>query len=296
MTDPPAEMPISPARASSLSQNLAHVLSSIKSSLPPPRTTPPRLVLVSKLKPANDILHLHSPSSSNSESNAKPHPAQSHFGENYYQELLEKSRILPRTIRWHFIGALQSNKCKPMAEEIPNLWAVESVDSIKKASGLEKGRSALLKKVGSGETPLKEPDDLVDSLNVFVQVNTSGEAEKSGAEPGDAALEICKHIRDSCPHLYLKGVMTIGAIARSQAAKEGEENEDFVALRRVRDELAEALGVEQGTLELSMGMSQDYESAIRCGSDEVRVGSTVFGERPSKQDAKIKEDVEEEKG
>ncbi|KAL8951380.1 MAG: hypothetical protein Q9183_007459, partial [Haloplaca sp. 2 TL-2023] len=133
-------------------------------------------------------------------------------------------------------------------------------------------------------------------LNVFVQINTSGEPEKSGAEPGDAALELCKYIRDSCPHLHLKGIMTIGAIARSQGAKEGEENEDFVTLRRVRDEIAAALGMEQGELELSMGMSQDYEGAIRCGSDEVRVGSTVFGERPSKQDAKIKGDVEEEKG
>ncbi|KAL8948620.1 MAG: hypothetical protein Q9183_007674, partial [Haloplaca sp. 2 TL-2023] len=153
-------MPISPARASTLSQNLTHVLSTIKSSLPSSRTTPPRLVLVSKLKPANDILHLHSPASSNSDSGSQSHPSQSHFGENYYQELLEKSRILPRSIRWHFIGALQSNKCKPMAEEIPNLWAVESVDSVKKASGLEKGRNALLKKMESGEVSLEEPEDL----------------------------------------------------------------------------------------------------------------------------------------
>ncbi|KAL8685377.1 MAG: hypothetical protein Q9218_007797 [Villophora microphyllina] len=90
--------------------------------------------------------------------------------------------------------------------------------------------------------------------------------------------------------------MTIGAIARSQGTEAGEENEDFVALRQVRDEVTEQLGLQQGDLELSMGMSQDFESAMRCGSDEVRVGSTVFGERPSRQDAKIKEDVEEGKG
>jgi uncharacterized pyridoxal phosphate-containing UPF0001 family protein len=84
--------------------------------------------------------------------------------------------------------------------------------------------------------------------------------------------------------------MTIGAIARSQAVKEGEENEDFKCLKEERDRLEKELGDElKGKdLELSMGMSDDFEGAVEMGSDEVRVGSTIFGERPSKEDFKLK--------
>jgi PLP dependent protein len=84
--------------------------------------------------------------------------------------------------------------------------------------------------------------------------------------------------------------MTIGAIARSKATTPETENEDFLALRRERDAVAKELGEE---LELSMGMSDDFEGAIQQGSDEVRVGSTIFGERPSKTDFKITGKVEE---
>lgn len=162
---------------------------------------------------------------------------------------------------------------------------MESVDTGKKADQLEKGRAALVEKEkGCEGVPLR----------VFVQVNTSGEEEKSGVEPGGAA-ELCRHVRERCPHLKLQGVMTIGAIARSKEAKEGMENEDFVRLREVRDQVAQELGMQGGDLELSMGMSEDFESAIRCGSNEVRVGSTIFGQRPAKGEAKIKETIEERK-
>ena len=163
---------------------------------------------------------------------------------------------------------------------------MESVDTVKKADALEKGREALLKsEMGKGWDGVP--------LRVFVQINTSGEEEKSGVEPSEAAA-LCQHIRKKCPHLRLQGLMTIGAIARSQAVKEGEsENEDFVRLREVRDQVVKELGLGEGDpLELSMGMSGDWESAVRCGSDEVRVGSTIFGERPSRKDAKIVEEGE----
>ncbi len=81
--------------------------------------------------------------------------------------------------------------------------------------------------------------------------------------------------------------MTIGAIARSQAVKEGEENEDFICLRDERDRLEKELGGER-KLELSMGMSNDFENAIENGSDEVRVGSTIFGTRPPKSEFQVK--------
>lgn len=76
---------------------------------------------------------------------------------------MEKAPVLPKDIDWHFIGTLQTNKCKQLAQRIPNLWAVESMDTIKKAAELEKGRAALI--ASSPEVP---------KLRVFVQVNTSG--------------------------------------------------------------------------------------------------------------------------
>lgn len=81
--------------------------------------------------------------------------------------------------------------------------------------------------------------------------------------------------------------MTIGAIARSKATTTENENEDFLALRAERDAVCKELGLEEGRLELSMGMSEDFEGAVALGSEEVRVGSTIFGERPAKRDAKI---------
>jgi pyridoxal phosphate enzyme (YggS family) len=214
--------------------------------------------LVSKLKPASDILALHSTDTS---------PRPTHFGENYVQELTDKAAQLPRSIQWHFIGGLQSNKCKALAG-IPNLWCVSSVDSVKKADLLEKGRVEVVKDAGDEAR-----------LRIMVQVNTSGEESKSGVEPADAAA-LCKHVRDECPSLRLAGLMTIGAIARSKATTAETENEDFTKLVEIREHVSQELGLEKEELELSMGMSADYEGAIAHGSDEVRIGSTIFGERP----------------
>ena len=221
------------------------------------------------MKPANDILALHQPPTS-----------QIDFGENYAQEMMEKAALLPKTIRWHFIGALQSNKCRPLAESVPNLFSVSSVDSTKKADQLDKGRATLMEKESIGP------------LRIFVQVNTSGEAEKSGVEPGETAA-LCSHIVQKCQHLKLGGLMTIGAIARSQATTAETENEDFVCLRETRDKVEKELGLDKKSLELSMGMSSDFEGAIVQGSDEVRVGTTIFGQRPPRKDAKVKEDAAE---
>ncbi|CAG5150385.1 uncharacterized protein ALTATR162_LOCUS2643 [Alternaria atra] len=196
-----------------------------------------------------------------------------------------KSKILPRSIQWHMIGGLQSNKCKQLAEQIPNLWCVSSVDSEKKANELEKGRKALSEKDG---------EKVEEKLRVKVQVNTSGEESKSGVEPSDT-LSLCRHIIDKCPHLQLSGLMTIGAIARSKETTAENENEDFVKLKETRDSVVKELGWEEGQLELSMGMSADFEGAVKMGSDEVRVGSQIFGERPAKKDAVVKEKETQEK-
>jgi len=83
-----------------------------------------------------------------------------------------------------------------------------------------------------------------------------------------------------CQHLTLQGLMTIGSLSMSRQAAEGEENRDFVKLKEVKDIVKREVGV-QG-LELSMGMTQDFEEAIRLGATNVRVGTAIFGERPPK--------------
>lgn len=206
---------------------------------------------------------------------------QQYFGENYVQELEQKAALLPRSIKWSFIGGLQSNKCAALAH-IPNLWSVNSVDRIKLVDALEKGRRAW------AESAAVEAQDKEDTrLRVFVQVNTSGEDTKSGVSPGSQVVDICKHVQAQA-HLKLQGLMTIGALARSRASGQGEEeNEDFNVLVRERDGVAKQLGLDPALLELSMGMSQDFEPAVRMGSSEVRVGSTIFGDRPPRSEAKI---------
>ncbi|KEI41615.1 uncharacterized protein L969DRAFT_85420 [Mixia osmundae IAM 14324] len=226
--------------------------------------TQPRLVVVSKLKPPSDILALHEKTS------------HLHFGENYVQELVDKASILPASIRWRFIGSLQSNKCKVLAA-IPNLAAVETLDSVKKADLFERALSG-------------ESDDR--KLAVYLQVNTSGEESKSGLpiladRNADGELaHLALHVLDHCPHLELQGLMTIGAYDNSNAPPGSPENADFRSLRECRDALKEKLGDRLPSLELSMGMSSDFADAIRSGSDNIRVGSKLMGSRPSKAEAK----------
>ena len=220
-------------RAAEIQQNARKVLSKISNC---------RLVAVSKLKPASDIQHLYDIGMRN-------------FGESYVKELVEKSSTLPSDIRWHFIGALQSNKIKALAS-IPNLFAIETLDSVKKASILNnslQGRA--------------------DKLNVFIQVNTSQEDTKNGVGP-EEVLEIARHVCSNCNNLSLMGLMTIGSKAQSLA---NGLNPDFEVLKKCRDTIMAELNL--NFLELSMGMSSDFEQAIAQGSTNVRVGSTIFGER-----------------
>lgn len=161
------------------------------------------------------------------------------------------------------------------------------MDTEKKANLLNKGwteRKPDAEEVGYLQS-LGEADP---RLRVYVQVNTSGEVNKAGIEPA-AAPGLARFIREKCPRLKLQGVMTIGAIARSKATTPENENEDFVCLRETRDRIVSELGLsgEDAELELSMGMSSDFEGAIALGSDQVRVGTTIFGDRPPKAEAKV---------
>mmetsp|Transcript_14662 Transcript_14662/g.21368 ORF Transcript_14662/g.21368 Transcript_14662/m.21368 type:complete len:225 (+) Transcript_14662:52-726(+) len=174
-----------------------------------------------------------------------------HFGENYVEEIVRKAPNLPADIQWHMIGHLQSNKVKKLLE-VPNLYVLETLDSKSLADKLEKQAASVR------ENPLK----------VFLQVNTSGEQSKSGVVGEHVDLGV--HVARNCPHLELAGLMTIGARGNSG---------DFTRLIEVRQELSQALNRDPESLELSMGMSGDFEEAIAYGSTNVRVGSLIFGER-----------------
>ncbi|KAI9009118.1 hypothetical protein DFJ74DRAFT_611309 [Hyaloraphidium curvatum] len=244
-------------RAREIREQLAAVRQGVDNAVrarnPPSRAT--RLVAVSKTKPASDVQFAYD-------------SGQRHFGENYVQELVAKAPQLPRDIQWHFIGHLQSNKCKMLAD-IPNLFAVETVDSLKLANTLDKACS-------HRSSP----------LGVFIQVNTSGEPQKGGIEPAEV-VGVAKHIVETCKNLRLLGLMTIGLVERDELP-----NPDFVAtwpsrqrtsvalqcLASCREEVLRGMP-EIGDLELSMGMSSDYVHAIELGSTNVRVGSTIFGAR-----------------
>jgi pyridoxal phosphate enzyme (YggS family) len=240
-----------------------HTLHTLSTSL---GRTPPRLVAVSKLQPVAAVLAAYAQGCR-------------HFGENYVQELLEKAPQCPQDIAWHFIGQLQSNKAKALVAGVPNLWAVESVDSAKLAQLLDKAAAARGVGGGSGggsggggggeaAPPQLQP------LGVYVQVNTSGEEQKGGVAPGEGAA-LARYIRDQCPHLQLRGLMTIGKLGEVASVY-------FERLTSEREAVAQALGVAPASLELSMGMSSDYELATQMGSSNVRVGSAIFGAREAK--------------
>eukprot|EP00775_Hariotina_reticulata_P006934 gene6934-7152_t len=179
------------------------------------------------------------------------------FGENYVQELLDKAPLLPADIQWHFIGHLQSNKVKALLEGVANLSMVETVDSSKLADRLNR--------IAEG---LSRPS----KLSVMIQVNTSGEETKYGCDPSEV-VGLAQHVTQHCPALNLAGLMTIGQPDYTSRP------ENFTCLAECRLRVAEALGVPESSLELSMGMSGDFEQAIEMGSTNIRVGSTIFGAR-----------------
>lgn len=205
---------------------------------------PVRLVAVSKTKPVEMLQEAYD-------------AGQRVFGENYVQELLEKAPQLPGDISWHFIGHLQSNKAKTIVKSIPNLQAVETVDSVKLANLLDKAVTEA---------------EWQRNLNIFVQVNTSGEESKFGVSPADV-LSLARHVHTECPRLTLSGLMTIGMPDYTSRP------ENFECLNNCRSAVAEELGIPAQELELSMGMSGDFEQAIEMGSTNIRVGSTIFGAR-----------------
>ncbi len=173
------------------------------------------------------------------------------FGENYLQEALDKIGLLSTLgLEWHFIGPLQSNKTRLIAE---NFQWVHSVERVRIAARLNAARPAHL-----------------PPLQVCIQVNVSGEVSKSGIAPG-AEVALAAAIR-AMPRLSLRGLMAIPEPTPDSALR----RQRYAFLRQLQDTLI-ALGHPLDTL--SMGMSEDLEEAIAEGATMVRVGSAVFGAR-----------------
>ncbi|KAF5306765.1 hypothetical protein FQR65_LT18513 [Abscondita terminalis] len=120
---------------------------------------------------------------------------------------------------------------------------------------------------------------MISKLKIMLQVNTSGEDAKSGIEPKDL-VDLAKHVSENCKNLQLDGIMTIGKFGYDL---ELGPNPDFILLKKCRDEICQSLGWDYKNINLSMGMSDDYEHAIEMGSTNVRVGSSIFGFRPKKE-------------
>lgn len=179
-----------------------------------------------------------------------------HFGENYVQESIEKIKQIKgdndfaEPVYWYFIGPLQSNKTRPVAENFD--W-VQSVDRFKIAQRLNDQRPA--------ELP---------ELNICLQVNISGEASKSGTTLSQV-IELASQVNE-LPRLKLRGIMAIPEKTENNERLEKQ----FQALHNIYLSLQKQYPQVDT---LSMGMSGDLESAIRCGSTMVRIGTDIFGAR-----------------
>ncbi|KIY39340.1 hypothetical protein TZ03_18115 [Pseudomonas sp. 10-1B] len=222
---------------STLADNLSAISTRIASAAQAAGRDPAsvQLLAVSKTKPAGAIREIHAAGVRD-------------VGENYLQEALTKQQQLSDLpLIWHFIGPIQSNKTKAIAEHFD--W-VHSVDRLKIAQRLSEQRPA-------GLAP----------LNICLQVNVSGEDSKSGCAPADLPA-LAKAVAE-LPNLRLRGLMAIPEPSDDRMAQEAA----FATLRQ----LQEGLGLGLDTL--SMGMSHDLEAAIAQGATWVRIGTALFGAR-----------------
>ncbi|ACA31983.1 alanine racemase domain protein [Histophilus somni 2336] len=200
------------------------------------------LLAVSKTKPVEDILIAYQ-------------AGQTAFGENYVQEGVEKIQYFIEQhiqLEWHFIGPLQSNKTKLVAENFD--W-MQTLDREKIATRLNEQRPHY-----------KQP------LNVLIQINISAENSKSGIQPQEMLI-LAKHIQN-LPHLRLRGLMAIPEPTDNITAQE----QAFNQMKYLFTQLQLAFPDEKIDT-LSMGMSDDMASAIKCGSTMVRIGTAIFGKR-----------------
>lgn len=168
------------------------------------------------------------------------------FGENKVQDLKTKSSILEELpLEWHFVGNLQKNKINNLLDINPYLF--QALDSLELAYELQK-------KLQSRSM----------TLDVLLQINSAKEASKHGVMPEDA-VDVYKQILQECPNIHLKGVMSIGAHTDDKAVIKKSFETTYGIYKQL-----------EGATICSMGMSGDFEMAIECGSNMVRLGSIMF--------------------
>ncbi|OCA77686.1 YggS family pyridoxal phosphate enzyme [Chryseobacterium contaminans] len=177
------------------------------------------------------------------------------FGENKVQELMEKAPLLPQDIQWHLIGHLQTNKVKYIA---PFIDTIQSVDS-------EKLLSEINKEAGKNNR----------SIKVLLQVKIAAEESKFGLETSEAKALFQQYIDGNFPHIEITGLMGMATFTDN----EPQIRKEFLTLKALFDELNQLKPLET----LSMGMSDDFPTAIECGANSVRVGSAIFGRRDYSQ-------------
>ncbi|ALB02136.1 hypothetical protein ACH24_05950 [Francisella persica ATCC VR-331] len=201
-----------------------------------------RLLAVSKYQPIDKIEYLVS-------------LGQLDFGENYFQELKQKAQKLPH-LRWHFIGSLQSQKIKHIVKYASSIQSVEKLEQLKK---IDKATKQLTKKI-----------------EVFLQINIDDDTNKSGFMSTQLQdVVTCINIAKDFVNLKVVGLMCI-------PAKSATAQSSFSKMKKFFDEVNASLVQELKLTRLSMGMSADYKLAIRYGSTDVRIGSSLFGARQAK--------------
>ncbi|MFV9925202.1 YggS family pyridoxal phosphate enzyme [Francisella endosymbiont of Ornithodoros moubata] len=199
------------------------------------------LLAVSKYQPIDKIKYLAS-------------LGQLDFGENYFQELKQKAQKLPH-LRWHFVGSLQSRKIKHIVKYVSSIQSVEKLEQLEK---IDKAANLLAKKI-----------------EVFLQININDDTNKSGFMSTQLQDVVkCINIAKDFVNLKVVGLMCI-------PAKSATAQNSFAKMKKFFDEVNASLVQELKLTRLSMGMSADYKLAIRYGSTDVRIGSSLFGERPN---------------
>lgn len=219
--------------------NIIENLNRIKSELP----AGIRLVAVSKFQPASSILEAYE-------------AGQIYFGESRVQELLDKIEILPREIKWHFIGHLQTNKVRPIVGKVEMIESVDSekllnlIDSESKKSGLVS--------------------------RVLLQVHVAAETTKFGFLP-DELLEYFRNKKyETLTSTHICGLMGMATNTDDELRIRKDFAEISGLFRKIKEEISPEL---KGFDEISMGMSSDWPLAVEEGATIVRIGSDIFGER-----------------
>ena len=215
-------------------ENLQHILNDIPSNV--------QLVAVSKTKPNEDILIAYD-------------CGQRHFGENKVQELNQKQQQLPKDIKWHMIGHLQTNKVKYIA---PFIHLIHGVDSIK-----------LLKEIN------KQAKKTNRTIECLLQFHIASEQSKFGLSRAQAIEIIHSDEFNALNNVCIKGVMGMASFTSDH----NQVEEEFSVLKAIFDELKSIIPYPNSFDCISMGMSGDYKIAIKKGSNMIRIGSTIFGSR-----------------